>query len=266
MEWTLGDGSAPTHTVIPGDFDPMPGETGIPEDAACIARDSSVASNPQPANVNGYPIKAYFRTNPDLTGLETFQGETMQDNAGTITVDYDTGDALGIDCDPNNLLWLRVTIGADVWVYTDGRCADGSNYGSSGNDSWTKLDSTGAFAEYYADPPPTNGILGGFNIDTLGALLTTQPPTFDYTPGLWHYTSQTGWELAASLSVTYGNGLFVAVAFSGTGNRVMTSPDGITWTVRQSAADNMWNCVAYGNGLFVAVSADGTGNRVMTAP
>ncbi len=31
-------------------------------------------------------------------------------------------------------------------------------------------------------------------------------------------------------SVTYGNGLFVAVATSGTGNRVMTSPDGTTWT------------------------------------
>jgi hypothetical protein len=33
-------------------------------------------------------------------------------------------------------------------------------------------------------------------------------------------------------SVTYGNGLFVAVAQSGTGNRVMTSPDGISWTSR----------------------------------
>jgi len=41
-------------------------------------------------------------------------------------------------------------------------------------------------------------------------------------------------------SVTYGNGLFVAVASSGTGNRVMTSPDGITWTLQTSAADNAW--------------------------
>ena len=32
-------------------------------------------------------------------------------------------------------------------------------------------------------------------------------------------------------SVCYGNGLFVAVAFTGSGNRVMTSPDGITWTI-----------------------------------
>ena len=67
-------------------------------------------------------------------------------------------------------------------------------------------------------------------------------------------------------SVAYGNGLWVAVAQSGTGNRVMTSPDGITWTLRTSAADNGWSSVAYGNGLWVAVSYDGTGNRVMTSP
>jgi hypothetical protein len=66
-------------------------------------------------------------------------------------------------------------------------------------------------------------------------------------------------------SVTYGNGLFVGVAQTGT-NRVMTSPDGITWTSRTSAADNQWQSVTYGNGLFVAVANTGTGNRVMTSP
>ena len=67
-------------------------------------------------------------------------------------------------------------------------------------------------------------------------------------------------------SVTYGNGLFVAVSYTGTGNRVMTSPDGVTWTSRTSAADNDWRNVIYGNGLFVAVAFSGTGNRVMTSP
>jgi len=45
----------------------------------------------------------------------------------------------------------------------------------------------------------------------------------------------------------------------------MTSPDGITWTSRTSAADNGWSSVTYGNGLFDAVSINGTGNRVMTS-
>ncbi|PJZ37397.1 hypothetical protein CH354_10070 [Leptospira levettii] len=62
--------------------------------------------------------------------------------------------------------------------------------------------------------------------------------------------------------------LFVAVASSGTGNRVMTSPDGITWTSRTSAVDNAWNSVCWSPalGLFVAVSTSGTSNRVMTSP
>jgi predicted RecA/RadA family phage recombinase len=70
----------------------------------------------------------------------------------------------------------------------------------------------------------------------------------------------------AWMSVTYGNGMFVAVANTGTGNRVMTSPNGITWTSRTSAADNDWASVTYGNGMFVAVASSGTGNRVMTSP
>jgi len=65
-------------------------------------------------------------------------------------------------------------------------------------------------------------------------------------------------------SVTYGNGIFVAVSTTGSGNRVMTSSDGITWTSRTSAADNDWFSVTYGNGIFVAVSYTGSGNRVMT--
>ena len=67
-------------------------------------------------------------------------------------------------------------------------------------------------------------------------------------------------------SVTYGNGLFVAVSSSGSGNRVMTSSDGTTWTSRTSAADNDWYGITYGNGLFVAVALTGSGNRVMTSP
>jgi hypothetical protein len=67
------------------------------------------------------------------------------------------------------------------------------------------------------------------------------------------------------MGVTYGNGTFVAVASTGVGNRVMTSPDGITWTSRTSAADNAWYGVTYGNGTFVAVASSGTGNRVMTS-
>lgn len=63
-------------------------------------------------------------------------------------------------------------------------------------------------------------------------------------------------------AITYGNGLFVAVANSGAVNRLATSPDGINWTQRTPAANNDWQSVAYGNGKFVAISSNGT-NRTM---
>jgi hypothetical protein len=61
--------------------------------------------------------------------------------------------------------------------------------------------------------------------------------------------------------VTFGNGLFVAVADGG-GNRVITSTDGISWTLRIAAENNQWQSIAYGNGKFVAIANSGT-NRVM---
>ncbi len=63
-------------------------------------------------------------------------------------------------------------------------------------------------------------------------------------------------------------GRFCAVAITGTGNRVMTSPDGIAWTARPSAADRQWRSVAWAPepGLFCAVADSGAGGRVMTSP
>ena len=62
--------------------------------------------------------------------------------------------------------------------------------------------------------------------------------------------------------------LFLASSITGTGNRVMTSPDGITWTIRASAADNSFTSVCWSSklSLFMAVGASGTGNRAMTSP
>lgn len=80
--------------------------------------------------------------------------------------------------------------------------------------------------------------------------------------------SQTnGW-----FAITYGKGLFVAVCRGTNSNTVMTSPDGINWTLR-TAINDFWKSVTYGVvngiGLFVAVSEytgnAGTGNRIMTS-
>ena len=77
-------------------------------------------------------------------------------------------------------------------------------------------------------------------------------------------------------SVAFGNGLFVAVSIEGTNgegangygtDQVMTSPDGVTWTLRLAGDWNAWAAVTFGNGMFVAVgnSAEAV-TPVMTSP
>jgi hypothetical protein len=64
--------------------------------------------------------------------------------------------------------------------------------------------------------------------------------------------------------ISYGNGLYVAVARFGT-NRIMTSPDGITWTSRTTAINPTFSGVAYGNGIWVAVSDGSPGGTTFTS-
>ena len=70
------------------------------------------------------------------------------------------------------------------------------------------------------------------------------------------WTAQTAAEANGWNSVTYGTGVFVAVASSGT-HRVMTSPDGVTRTAQTAAEANAWLSVTYGNGTSVAVTNSG---------
>ena len=57
-------------------------------------------------------------------------------------------------------------------------------------------------------------------------------------------------------AITYGNGLFVAVAISGT-DKIMTSNDGVTWILRTAPVDDFWRGVTFGNGIFVCVGESG---------
>nr|WP_158540211.1 hypothetical protein [Thermus aquaticus]AWU47335.1 Cell wall binding protein [Thermus aquaticus] len=59
-------------------------------------------------------------------------------------------------------------------------------------------------------------------------------------------------------SVTYGNGLFVAVRDSPSGSAIYTSRNGRSWTEQPSPTTKLLRDVAYGNGLFVAVGSEGT--------
>lgn len=78
------------------------------------------------------------------------------------------------------------------------------------------------------------------------------------------WTSRTSVGNSTWKSVVYGNGKFVAVGSTGGTQCVMTSPDGVTWTL-QTAISGSWSSVTFGNNTFVAVAYGGT-NQVMTSP
>jgi hypothetical protein len=78
------------------------------------------------------------------------------------------------------------------------------------------------------------------------------------------WTSRTPSEAMWFQAISYGNGLYVAVARFGT-NRIMTSPDGITWTSRPTNINPTFSGVAYGNGIWVAVSDGSPGGTTFTS-
>ena len=89
-------------------------------------------------------------------------------------------------------------------------------------------------------------------------ILTSGEEYPDYPSWLSRYGGITWTQRAMPVStnwqsVTYGNGLFVAVAYGGA--IAATSPDGITWTQRAMPSSIAWCSVTYGDGVFVAVAA-----------
>ena len=119
-----------------------------------------------------------------------------------------------------------------------------------------------------ADKTKLNGIealadvTDAINVNAAGAVMNS-----DYVDN-WTIRTSAADNNWRSICWSPGLSLFCAVAIGGTGNRVMTSPDGINWTIRTSAADNNWYSVCWSPGLslFCAVAYTGTGNRVMTSP
>ncbi len=110
--------------------------------------------------------------------------------------------------------------------------------------------------------------LGGVNVQALNKRNRTNTGLATAAVSTWVARTSAADSLWLGVCWAPELSLFAAVANTGTGNRVMTSPDGITWTLRTSAADNNWSSVCWSPelSLFVAVANSGTGNRVMTSP
>ena len=115
--------------------------------------------------------------------------------------------------------------------------------------------------------PSASGKINGVNIGALNKRTRASYASSINAVSTW--TSRTSatnnnWKSICWAPELY---LFCAVAITGTGDRVMTSSDGITWTSRASAVNNDWNSVCWSPelSLFCAVASSGTGDRVMTS-
>ena len=85
------------------------------------------------------------------------------------------------------------------------------------------------------------------------------------SPDGFVWTSRTPASNDTWSAITYGGGLFVAVASSYTGgNGIMTSPDGITWTLRSGVASGGYTGVTYGFGTYVASKTGSPGTIVIS--
>ena len=170
-------------------------------------------------------------------------GSTYVDGATTVSLSATT-DAVGnISSAPTNNTFTIDTTGATPAI----------TYSSNP----TKV-GTETITATYAEP-----------IISAPTISINQPGTTDISNATMNNAGGSSWAIRTASaangwsSVTYGNGVFVAVSANGT-NRVMTSVDGTTWIAATAAEANTWNSVIFGNGLFVAVSGDGT-HRAMTS-
>ena len=116
-------------------------------------------------------------------------------------------------------------------------------------------------------PPSADGKINGVNITALNKRTRTSGASAVDCVRTWTTRASAADNIWMSVCWAAELSLFAAVALTGTGNRVMTSLDGINWTTRTSTADNSWQSICWAGelSLFVAVAYTGTGNRVMTS-
>ena len=181
---------------------------------------------------------------------------------------WSTANMNGIDS--NN--WVSVTYGKPTsGTYTAGVFIAASNSGtanrlmlSQNGNTWITSGFTGVLDISYSSITFGGGTFVAvadvsFNSSYSGNLIITSTTGTAWTS--YKAPVQNNWSSViygtASTGLYQGIGVFVAVAYGGTSNRVMTSIDlGITW-IAQKCPVYDWYSVSYGNGYFVAVSYSG---------
>lgn len=144
--------------------------------------------------------------------------------------------------------------------------SDGTSIaGTSGNEPW--VSPSGSLVADLRDIcyEPSIGVavaLGGSSFST--RILTSNGSRASGT--VW--TARTA-SISDGQAVRFGNGLFVAVGFSGTSGQIITSPTGATWTSRTGpTTGRIWLALTFRHGKFFALACNSsfTTTYVMSSP
>ncbi len=219
------------------------------------------------ATGTGQVLALTFATDADMEGLAA--GDTVnQTNNFTEPLEssiVDTSGAWLTASAPEPNQWYSVTYGDDKFVAVAQNGTNQVMYSTDGISSWTAAAAPEANDWRSVTYGETSSATGGISIGTglFVAVSTVGTYRVMYSTNGSTWLSATAVQNNEWISVTYGNGRFVAIAQNGTGgDLVMYSTDGINWVGKTPPEANSWTSVTYGGGTFVAVSQNGT-HRVM---
>jgi hypothetical protein len=154
--------------------------------------------------------------------------------------------------------WQDIAYGNGIFVIAGGAAGE-YNYGpfikSTDGINWTKTGS---------GYPISNSIIyaGGKFITVAHSSVYTSADGTNWTITSIPTNVGTGWT-----DVAYGNSKYVAISYNYfdafyTGNRVMTSTNGTTWT-GVTAFGHRWARIIFGNGVFVALALNSSDSGIM---
>jgi hypothetical protein len=144
--------------------------------------------------------------------------------------------------------WKAVAFGAGLFVAV-AQSGTGNRVMTSPNGiTWTTQ--TSAVDNLWAGIIYANNTFVAVGTGSGGIGVMTSDNLVHASANTW--TGRTAAATSTGGAITYGNGLFVTIGST----KVMTSPDGITWTSHSIPSfGTSWNDVTYGNGTFVAVGS-----------
>jgi len=207
----------------------------------------------RPANPTAYQTLGY---NTTISSHESWNGTAWVgffdpiSTEGDLVVGDATGQAsrLGVGTDDQV---LTVVAGAPAWADGGG---GGNYYNITSSGTYTVSLAAGLYGYVSTAPVTVGGVsLSGNGLENYASTITSIQAANDGTT--WT-TRTSGFGTTSIQGVTYGDGLYVAVGYSG---KLTTSTDGTTWTARTSGfGTTSIQGVTYGDGLYVAGGYSGT--------